>query len=80
VLQFDSISFEEGEADAVSLAGAESGGAAATCNNVTGISWCSVETGSGAGGTSGIPAESDGSGVKASGTGATGCSSINAGD
>jgi hypothetical protein len=41
-----------------------------------GISWCAVDTGSDAGGASGITAKREGSGAEASGNGATGCGSI----
>ena len=80
MLQGDSVSIKAGDAGGASLGAAESGGAAAALNNVMGISWCAVETGSSEGGASGITAEREGSGAEASGNGTTGCSSIKDGN
>ena len=80
MLQGDSVSIKAEDAGGASLGAAESGGAAAALNNVMGISWCSVETGSGAGGASGITAEREGSGAETSGNGATGCGSMRDGN
>jgi hypothetical protein len=76
VLQRDNVSIESGDADGASVGAATSGGVAATWNSVMGFSWCSVETGSGAGGASGITPEGEGSGAEASGNGATDCGSL----
>ena len=80
MLQFSSASIEAGDADGASLSATESRGAAAACNSVVGISWCSVETGSGAGDVSKITAERKGSGAGSSENGAAGCSSIKDGN
>ncbi len=52
----------------------------AALSSVKGVSWCSVETVSGAGGASGIAAEREGSGAEASGTSVSGCGTIKDGD
>jgi hypothetical protein len=76
VLQCDNVSIEAEDADGTSIGCAEGGGAAVAWNSVMGFSSCSVETGSSAGGASGIPPEGEGSGTEASGNGATDCGSI----
>ena len=78
--QCDNVSIEAGDADGALLDAAESGGASAVWNSVMGVSWCSVETGSSAGGASGITVAHEDSGAEASGSGATGCGSIRAGN
>ena len=80
MLQCDNVSIEAGDADGALLDAAESGGASAVWNGVRGISWCSVETGSGAGSASGIAVEHEDSGAETSGSGATGCGSIRDGN
>ena len=54
MLQRDNVSVEAGATDGASLGVTKSGGASVALNNVSGMSWCSVETGSGTGGASGI--------------------------
>ena len=78
--QCDNVSIEAGDADGALLDAAESGGASAVWCSVMGVSWCSVETGSGAGGASGITVAHEDSGAETSGSGATGCGSIRAGN
>jgi hypothetical protein len=80
VFQRDNVSIEAGDADGPSLGATESGGAEAALTSVNGISRCSVETGSGAGGASGMTAECEGSGGDVSGTSSTGCSSTKDGN
>jgi len=74
------VSIEAGDADGALVNAAESGGASVVWNGVMGISWCSVETGSGAGSASGITVEHEDSGADTSGSGATGCGSNRAGE
>jgi hypothetical protein len=76
VFQRDNVSIIAEDADGTSIGSAKSGGAVAAWNSVMGFSWCSVETGSSAGGASGIPREGEGSGTEASGNGTTDCGSI----
>src|SRR5438132_1591535 len=64
------------DADGTSIGSAKSGGTVAAWNGVMGFSWCSVETGSSAGGAPEIPREGEGSGTEAFGNGATDCGSI----
>ena len=63
MLQLDTVSIETGDAGDASLGAPKGEGVSATLNSVLGISRCSVETNSGAGGASGITAEREGSGA-----------------
>ena len=80
MLQFSSASIEAGDADGASLGATEGRGTAAACNSVVGISWCSVETGSGAGDVSKITTERKGSGAGSSENGAADCNSTKDGN